>query len=156
LHNGHLKEYLSTARIHKVKGSSCFISSICKGAFGSPAQILKYLGQYTHKTAITAHRIKKITGITISFAYGDYANGNPQDAVHKQKEMTLGHEEFARRFEQHVLPRRFVKIRHGGYLAHNGKKGRIAAMHRQLDLPRPMPRVIIPLDPESTGRVIFN
>lgn len=106
--------------------------------FGGPAQILEYLGRYTHKTAITAHRIKEITGTTISFTYKDYADG------HKQKQMTLSHQEFARRFEQHILPKRFVKIRHGGYLAHNGKNHRIAAIHQQLDLPKPMPKVIIP------------
>ena len=48
------------------------------------------------------------------------------------------------RFEQHILPKRFVKIRHGGYLAHNGKNKRIAAIHKQLNLPRPMPKIMIP------------
>jgi len=52
--------------------------------------------------------------------------------------------EFARRFEQHILPKRFVKIWHGGYLAHNGKNKRIVAIHQQLNLPKPMPKVIIP------------
>ena len=67
-----------------------------------------------------------------------YADGK------KQKLMTLSHEEFATRFEQHILPKRFVKICHGGYLAHNGKNKRIAAIHQQLNLPKPMPKVIIP------------
>ncbi len=106
--------------------------------FGGPAQILEYLGRYTHKTAITAHRIKEITGTTITFTYKDYADAN------KQKLMTLSHPEFVRRFEQHILPARFVKIRHGGYLAHNGKNKRIAAIHQQFKLPKPMPKVIIP------------
>ena len=92
--------------------------------FGWPAQILEYLGRYTRKTVITAHRIKEITGTTITFTYKDYADGK------KQKQLTLTHEEFARRFEQHILPKRFVKIRHGGYLAHNGKNKHIAAIHR--------------------------
>ena len=109
-----------------------------KAPFGGPEQILEYLGRYTHKTAITAHRIKEITDTTITFKYKDYADG------HKEKLMTLTHEEFARRFEQHILPKRFVKIRHGGYLAHNGKNKRIAAIHEQLNLPRPMPKVAIP------------
>jgi hypothetical protein len=46
--------------------------------FGGPAQILEYLGRYTHKTAITAHRIKQITHTTISFTYKDYADGKKQ------------------------------------------------------------------------------
>jgi hypothetical protein len=114
--------------------------------FGGPAQILEYLGRYTHKTAITAHRIKEITGTTITFTYKDYADGK------KQKLMTLSHEEFARRFEQHILPKRFVKIRHGGYLAHNGKNKRIAAIHAQLNLPKPMPKVIIPFSLQMLQR----
>ena len=76
--------------------------------FGGPAQILEYLGRYTHKTAITAHRITEITATEITFTYKDYADGK------KQKQMTLSHAEFVRRFEQHILPKRFVKIRHGG------------------------------------------
>lgn len=114
--------------------------------FGGPAQILEYLGRYTHKTAITAHRIKEITGTSITFTYKDYADGK------KQKQMTLSHEEFARRFEQHILPKRFVKIRHGGYLAHNGKNKRIAAIHEQLKLPKPMPKVIIPFSLQMLQR----
>jgi len=58
--------------------------------------------------------------------------------------MTLSYEEFARRYKQHILPKRFVKIRHGSYLAHNGKNKRIAAIHQQLNLPKPMPKVFIP------------
>lgn len=106
--------------------------------FGGPAQILEYLGRYTHKTAITAHRITAITGSSITFKYKDYADGD------KQKLMTLTHEEFARRFEQHLLPKHFVKIRHGGYLAHHGKNKRISAIHQQLQLPAPMPKLTIP------------
>jgi Putative transposase/Transposase zinc-binding domain len=114
--------------------------------FGGPAQILEYLGRYTHKTAITAHRIKEITGTTITFSYKDYSDGK------KQKQMSLSHEEFARRFEQHILPMRFVKIRHGGYLSHNGKNKRIAAIHQQLNLPTPMPKVIIPFSLQMLQR----
>ena len=115
--------------------------------FGGPAQILEYLGRYTHKTAITAHRIKEITGTSITFTYKDYADEK------KQKQMTLSHEEFARRFEQHILPKRFVKIRHGGYLAHNGKNKRIAVIHEQLKLPKPMPKVIIPFSLQMLQRM---
>ena len=103
-------------------------------------------GRYTHKTAITAHRIKLITHTTISFAYKDYADGK------KQKLMTLSHEEFLRRFEQHILPARFVRIRHGGYLSHNGKNSRIAAVLLQLKLPKPMPKVIIPFSLQMLQR----
>ena len=66
--------------------------------------------------------------------------------------MTLSHEEFARRFEQHILPKRFVKIRHGGYLSHNGKNKRIADVLQQLNLPKPMPKVIIPFSLQMLQR----
>jgi Putative transposase/Transposase zinc-binding domain len=111
-----------------------------KAPFGGPAQILEYLGRYTHKTAITAHRITAITQHSITFKYKDYAEGN------SSKTMTLSHAEFLRRFEQHILPKGFVKIRHGGYLAHNGKKERIASMHKKLGLPAPTPKIIIPIE----------
>ena len=66
--------------------------------------------------------------------------------------MTLTHEEFLRRFEQHILPTRFVRIRHGGYLAHNEKNNRIAAILLQLQLPKPMPKVIIPFSLQMLQR----
>jgi hypothetical protein len=111
-----------------------------KAPFGGPAQILEYLGRYTHKTAITAHRITAITPQSITFNYKDYADGNTK------KTMILSHPEFLRRFEQHTLPKNFVKIRHGGYLAHNGKKERVASLLKKMDLPAPTPKIKIPLE----------
>lgn len=110
-----------------------------KAPFGGPAQIIEYLGRYTHKVAITAHRIVHIDDSHLSFKYKDYADGN------KQKVMMLPHAEFLRRFEQHILPRSFVKIRHAGYLHAKNKMERIAAVCRQLKLPAPMQRVHTPL-----------
>ena len=110
-----------------------------KAPFGGPAQIIEYLGRYTHKVAITAHRIKHISDDSIRFQYKDYAYKN------LVKEMTLSHEEFLRRFEQHLLPRRFVKIRHAGYLAHRGKTKRLQLLHQHLQLPAPMPKVQLPI-----------
>ena len=106
-----------------------------KAPFGGPAQIVEYLGRYTHKVAITAHRITEITDTTITFKYKDYADN---DAI---KSMTLSHEEFLRRFEQHILPRSFVKIRHAGFLTHRNKHQRIASILQQLNLPSAMPKV---------------
>ena len=110
-----------------------------KAPFGGPAQIIEYLGRYTHKTAITAHRIVEISERHISFKYKDYADGN------KQKIMPLLHEEFLRRFEQHILPKGFVKIRHAGFLHARNKMSRIETVCRQLQLPTPMPRVHTPV-----------
>ena len=107
--------------------------------FGGPAQIIEYLGRYTHKVAITAHRILQINNDTISFTHKDYDDGN------KQKIMVLTHAEFLRRFEQHILPKNFVKIRHAGYLHARDKMQRIEAICKQLKLPTPMQRVRTPV-----------
>ena len=110
-----------------------------KAPFGGPAQIIEYLGRYTHKVAITAHRIIEINDSHISFKYKDYCDGN------KQKIMMLSHAEFLRRFEQHILPKGFVKIRHAGYLHARNKMQRIGAVCSQLKLPAPMQRVHTPV-----------
>jgi hypothetical protein len=108
-----------------------------KAPFAGPSQIIEYLGRYTHKVAITAHRIKEISDTDITFRYKDYADKN------MVKEMTLSHEEFARRFEQHVLPKRYVKIRHCGFLCHRDKAQRMQKLHVQMNLPPPMLKVTI-------------
>ena len=115
-----------------------------KAPFGEPAQIIEYLGRYTHKVAITSHRITAITDTTISFNYKEYKDGS------KVKNMTLSHEEFVRRFELHILPNKYVKIRHAGYMGHRGKIERIADLYQQLDLPKPMPKIAM-----STGLCIL-
>jgi hypothetical protein len=70
----------------------------------------------------------------------DYADG------HQQKEMTLSIIEFLRRYEQHILPKNFVRIRHAGYLSHRGKHERILSVLTQLSLPAPAPNVSIPME----------
>lgn len=106
--------------------------------FGGPAQIIEYLGRYTHKVAITAHRILHIDESQVSFKYKDYADRN------KQKMMKLPHAEFLRRFEQHILPKGFVKIRHAGYLHAKNKMERISSVCNQLKLPAPMQKIYTP------------
>jgi hypothetical protein len=115
-----------------------------KAPFGGPSQIIEYLGRYTHKVAITSQRITEITDTTITFNYKDYNDGS------KVKSMTLSQEEFVRRFELHILPHKYVKIRHAGYMCHRGKNDRIADLYLQLKLPRSMPKV-----KQSTGLCIL-
>ena len=93
-----------------------------KSPFGGPAQVVEYLGRYTHKIGITRHRILEVNDTHIQFHYKDYADGNTV------KEMMLTHQEFLRRFEQHILPRRFVKIRSYGYQKNCGKTARLQAL----------------------------
>ena len=110
-----------------------------KSPFGTVASVVAYLGRYTHKIAITAHRIKSISEDSVTFKYKDYADSN------KQKEMTLGHAEFLRRFELHILPKRFVKIRHYGLLQNHGKIKRLNSIRRQLQLQPLPPKVQVPV-----------
>ena len=110
-----------------------------KAPFAGPEQIVEYLGRYTHKVAISTHRILEITDTSITFKYKDYRDRN------QQKEMTLSHEEFLRRFEQHLLPQGFVKIRHSGFLSHQNKGKRLAAICEQLKIAAPPPKVILPV-----------
>lgn len=82
-----------------------------KRPFGGPEQVLKYLARYTHRVAISNHRLAGIAERTVSFHWKDYADEN------KQKVMTLDGVEFIRRFLQHVMPSGFMRIRHFGLLA---------------------------------------
>jgi hypothetical protein len=86
-----------------------------KQPFGGPKQVIEYLGRYSHKIAISNHRIKSIAEGKVSFTYKDYADNS------KQKLMTLDSEEFLRRFCLHILPPKFTKIRHYGILANRYK-----------------------------------
>ena len=82
----------------------------CEPSLGNARQVVNYLGQYTHRVAITNTRIKNIDSNGVTFSYKDYRdNAN-------QKLMTLGGVEFLRRFAMHILPRGFVKIRYFGIL----------------------------------------
>jgi hypothetical protein len=110
-----------------------------KSPFGSVANVVEYLGRYTHKVAITKHRILDISEHSVTFKYKDYSDGN------KQKTMTLSHVEFLRRFEQHFLPKGYVKIRHFGLLQNHGKTTRLNAVRKQMDLQPLPPLVIIPV-----------
>lgn len=110
-----------------------------KAPFGSVASVVEYLGRYTHKTAITKHRILCITEHSVTFKYKDYADRN------KQKILPLSIAEFLRRFELHFLPRRFIKIHHYGFLQNQGKTVRLNAARKQLKLPPLPPKINIPV-----------
>jgi hypothetical protein len=96
-----------------------------KPAFGGPMQVLRYLGRYTHRVAISNHRLLAFDQERVTFRWKDYTRGG------KQGEMTLSATEFLRRFFLHVLPRGFVRIRHFGFLANRFRASRLA-LGRQL------------------------
>lgn len=111
-----------------------------KQPFGGPEQVIEYLGRYTHKVAISNHRIQAYDADahTVAFAYKDYADGG------KQKQMVLPDSEFVRRFEQHILPHRFTKIRSYGYLTNRGRRQRISQMLETMELPQHPPPIKVP------------
>jgi hypothetical protein len=82
----------------------------CKPPFGGPDQVLRYLGAYTHRVAISNHRLVSFVDDQVTFRWRDSAHKN------KKRLMTLPVDEFLRRFLLHVLPRGFVRIRHYGFL----------------------------------------
>jgi len=112
-----------------------------KAPFGGPHAVIEYLGRYTHKVAISNHRISSINEDgTVSFNYKDYADGS------KQKQMSLSGSEFIRRFEQHILPKGFTKIRTYGYLANRNRHHRINAVLKNMQLPVHKGLVKVPLE----------
>jgi hypothetical protein len=84
--------------------------------FGGPEHVLRYLGRYTHRMAISNHRITAFDGERVSFLWRDYAHGG------KQKVMTLDAVNFLCRFFLHVLPKGFVRIRRYGLLSNRFRK----------------------------------
>jgi hypothetical protein len=107
-----------------------------KRPFAGPTQVLDYLGRYTHRVAISNHRLVSYNDSEVRFRYKDYAHGN------RRKVMTLTPAEFIRRFLLHVLPSGFMRIRHYGILANRAKREKLAAArtaldHRSVAEPRP-------------------
>ena len=87
-----------------------------KPPFGSPQHVLRYLGRYTHRMAISNHRITAFDGKRVSFLWRDYAHGG------KQRVMTLDAVNFLCRYFLHVLPKGFVRIRRYGLLSNRFRK----------------------------------
>ena len=112
-----------------------------KAPFGGPHAVIEYLGRYTHKVAISNHRVQSINNEagTVTFNYKDYADAG------LQKQMTLPVAEFIRRFEQHILPERFTKIRTYGYLSNRNRHQRINDILKKMKLPLHEGLVKIPL-----------
>jgi hypothetical protein len=82
-----------------------------KPPFGGPEHVLHYLARYTHRVAISNHRLARFDGNQVTFRWKDYAHGN------KKRKMTISADEFLRRFLLHVLPGGFVRIRYFEFLA---------------------------------------
>jgi hypothetical protein len=97
-----------------------------KRPFQHPKAVIEYLGRYTHKIAISNHRINNLSNGQVTFQYKDYRKGA------QKLEMTLTDQEFIRRFSQHILPKGFVRIRHYGFLSSSWKKIRLPQLQQRL------------------------
>jgi hypothetical protein len=99
-----------------------------KPPFGGPEHVLNYLARYTHRVAISNHRLVAFQNDRVSFRWKDYARGG------KQKIMTVSAEEFLRRFLVHVLPKGLVRIRHFGLFANRRRGDALARCHSLLGI----------------------
>ena len=98
-----------------------------KEAFGGPQQVMEYLGRYTHKIAISNHRIVKVTDTHVSFNYLNRST----NTMELRKVTGL---KFIQLFLQHVLPKRFIKMRHYGFLSTRSKKTDLTKIRRSLNV----------------------
>ena len=121
-----------------------------KPAFGGPMQVLRYLGRYTHRVAISNHRLLAFEQERVTFRWKDYTRGG------KHGTMTLGTTEFLRRFFLHVLPRGFVRIRHFGFLANRFRASRLALGRQLLTSGRSMEQEVRTHDVRSESSSLWH
>ena len=98
----------------------------CKPPFGGPEQVLRYLGAYTHRVAISNHRLVSFMDGQVTFRWRDSAHKN------RKRFLTLPADEFLRRFLLHALPRGFVRIRHFGFLASRSRSAMLPLCKQML------------------------
>ena len=110
-----------------------------KPPFGGPEHVLHYLARYTHRVAISNHRLIAFQDGEVTFCWKDYTHGS------KKRKMTLTADEFLRRFLLHVLPRGFVRIRFSGFLANRRREKLLLLVQRLLKVSPP------PRSPASAG-----
>lgn len=110
----------------------------CKPPFAGPRKLLDYLGRYTHRVAIANHRLLSCAAGHVRFTYRDRRDGD------RRKTACLAADEFIGRFVKHVLPDRFMRVRHYGLLANRGKGRRLALCRQLLGV-----RAAAPADPSS-------
>jgi len=100
-----------------------------KPPFAGPAQVLEYVGRYTHRVAISNDRLLDMEEGRIRFRWKDYRHHN------KQKTMTLAAEEFMRRFLLHTLPAGFQRIRYFGFMGNRYRAKKLALCRQLLAMP---------------------
>lgn len=121
----------------------------CKKPFQGAESVIKYLGKYTHRIAISNYRIKSISKTAVTFTVKDYRNNG------QWKELTVPGEEFIRRFLMHVPPKRFVRIRHYGLLSSRNKNRKITLCRNLLGCRKYISR-LKGLDAPAIIKLLYN
>jgi hypothetical protein len=119
-----------------------------KPPFGGPQHVLHYLARYTHRVAISNHRIVHFADGLVTFRWKDYAHRS------KQKLMTVTADEFLRRFLLHVLPHGFVRIRFFGFLSNRRRKSLLPLCRQLLQLVPP--RNVDSIQPKACSRAVWQ
>jgi hypothetical protein len=118
----------------------------CKQPFAGPEQVLRYLSRYTHRVAISDHRLVEVADDGVTFSWKDYSDSS------RIKLMTLSPAEFMRRFLLHVLPDGFQRIRHYGFLANGNRQAKLARI-RELLPPAPQQQVVPATQDAATAMI---
>ena len=121
----------------------------CKKPFDGAESVIRYLGKYTHRIAISNYRIKMISNSSVTFAVKDYRNEGCW------KNVTIPGQEFIRRFLMHVPPKRFVRIRHYGLLSSRNKVRKITLCRNLLGCQKYISR-LKGLDAPAMIRLLYN
>jgi len=140
--DGRLQFFSDLAHLAEPRAFSAYLAPLwqtdwvvdCQQPFAGPEQVLRYLSRYTHRVAISDHRLVEVTNEGVTFTWKDYSDGS------RIKLMTLSPAEFMRRFLLHVLPDGFQRIRHFGFLANGNRQAKLTRI-REL-LPAPQQQVV--------------
>jgi hypothetical protein len=138
---GGLSKMYTQGKIKPTEGTACFYSwnnaiynkkwvVFAKKPVPRGADVVEYLGRYTHKVAISNSRIKTIENGKVRFSWLDYRTSKVQD-------MHLPLQEFVRRFLLHMLPKGFIKVRYFGILANRNKAASIKSVFEQHGITAP-------------------
>jgi hypothetical protein len=136
---GQLHFFSSLEALHSPQDFARYLNPIqkqewvvyAKPPFAGPQQVVDYVGRYTHRVAISNHRLVEIENGQVKFHWRDYRDNN------QQKTMILSAEEFIRRFLLHVLPRGFHRIRYYGFLGNRYRKEKLEHCRQLLNMTPP-------------------
>jgi hypothetical protein len=125
------KELISNGTINGTMPKGLFLNDwvvYAKQPFGGPKQVINYLSRYTHRTAISNNRIIKVDDKEVTFIWKDYRNDN------KQQVTTLDGQSFLALFCLHILPPKYTRIRHFGFLSSASKRKSLALIRASLNV----------------------